>query len=75
MRSVVGNREPRPPREAVPKNEVAQRFAEQLDVDPARLILIDETLASTNMGRRYRRAQLAGQRTVQGSGGDEALAV
>src|SRR4051795_7636228 len=36
-------------------------FDEQLELDPARLIFIDETWASTNMARRYGRA-LRGQR-------------
>ena len=36
-------------------------FDEQLDLDPARLVFIDETWASTNMARRYGRA-LRGQR-------------
>ncbi len=31
-------------------------FAGQLDLDPARLVFIDETWASTNMARRYGRA-------------------
>ncbi|MBP8235927.1 MAG: transposase [Rhizorhabdus sp.] len=31
-------------------------FDEQLDLDPARLVFIDETWASTNMARRYGRA-------------------
>jgi transposase len=31
-------------------------FDEQLDFDPARLVFIDETWASTNMARRYGRA-------------------
>ena len=31
-------------------------FVEQLDLDPARLVFIDETWASTNMARRYGRA-------------------
>src|SRR5829696_314730 len=36
-------------------------FDDQLDLDPARLVFIDETWASTNMARRYGRA-LRGQR-------------
>ncbi|HKH26801.1 MAG TPA: IS630 family transposase [Sphingomicrobium sp.] len=36
-------------------------FDEQLDLDPARLVFIDETWVSTNMARRYGRA-LRGQR-------------
>ena len=31
-------------------------FEDQLDLDPARLVFIDETWASTNMARRYGRA-------------------
>jgi hypothetical protein len=31
-------------------------FEEQLDLDPERLVFIDETWASTNMARRYGRA-------------------
>ena len=30
-------------------------FDGQLDLDPERLVFIDETWASTNMARRYRR--------------------
>jgi hypothetical protein len=36
-------------------------FESQLDLDPARLVFIDETWASTNMARRYGRA-FRGQR-------------
>ena len=36
-------------------------FEDQLDLDPTRLVFIDETWASTNMARRYGRA-LRGQR-------------
>ena len=40
-------------------------FEEQLDLDPARLVFIDETWASTNMARRYGRAP-RGQRLRAG---------
>jgi transposase len=40
-------------------------FDEQLDLDPARLVFIDETWASTNMARRYGRA-VRGQRLRAG---------
>ena len=40
-------------------------FDEQLDLDPARLVFIDETWASTNMARRYGRAA-RGQRLRAG---------
>ena len=36
-------------------------FESQLDLDPERLVFIDETWASTNMARRYGRA-LRGRR-------------
>jgi transposase len=34
-----------------------QWFEDQLDLDPERLVFIDETWASTNMGRRYGRCR------------------
>jgi transposase len=40
-------------------------FEEQLDLDPTRLVFIDETWASTNMARRYGRAP-RGQRLRAG---------
>ena len=39
-------------------------FESQLDLDPERLVFIDETWASTNMARRYGRAPQGGEAVV-----------
>ena len=46
------------PSNSRPDGPCRKRFDDQLDLDPARLVFIDETWASTNMARRYGRAPL-----------------